>query len=324
MVGAIVNGGDMAWFFKLVGEKAEVEKSAASLTALFGSVGYDPKTKQPTWKLPDGWTDRGASGMRLTTLVSPAEQGGLELSVTGLSGSADWSGLLLSNLNRWRGQMKQPPLDAAALDAAVEPIADAPEGSVTLTIDGWFDDGGMRAPFASGAPFARGGAAANAPFAGGTAAAGGKPTINPRSAKPGAKLAYDLPAGWVEAAPSAMRIANLRAGAGEDAPVVTASTFPAAGAMGEVGANLNRWRGQVGLSPLSPAELEADSESVTIDGVDGKLVNAVGGERTIVAAMATRGDRVWFFKIAGGAGEVEQQTAAFREWVASVRFAAQD
>lgn len=59
------------------------------------------------WTLPSGWKDKGPSGMRLTTLVTPQ---GNEVSLSLLPGTG---GDLEGNLNRWLGQLnRQVPHEA--------------------------------------------------------------------------------------------------------------------------------------------------------------------------------------------------------------------
>lgn len=68
--------------------------------------------------LPAGWKAEPGSGMRFATLVTP---GGVPVSVTRLNG--DGGGVLM-NINRWRGQLMLPPIDAAEL-AKVTTAVDA-------------------------------------------------------------------------------------------------------------------------------------------------------------------------------------------------------
>jgi hypothetical protein len=66
-----------------------------------------------TWTLPKGWTQSAGSGMRYAT-IKPAIPG-VDVSIVVLSGPA---GGELANVNRWRGQLGLPPVDANALASA--------------------------------------------------------------------------------------------------------------------------------------------------------------------------------------------------------------
>jgi hypothetical protein len=79
------------------------------------------------WKLPKGWTDSPASGMRYATLKAPAE-GKLDISVTMLAGTA---GGELANVNRWRGQIGLPPVEESALGKSRQ-VVKTPAGEIAL------------------------------------------------------------------------------------------------------------------------------------------------------------------------------------------------
>ena len=61
------------------------------------------------------------------------------------------------------------------------------------------------------------------------------------------RLEYQRPAGWNEVAPSQMRAASFRV-PGKDGKQADVSVIPLPGLAGSDLDNVNRWRGQVGLS----------------------------------------------------------------------------
>lgn len=65
---------------------------------------------------------------------------------------------------------------------------------------------------------------------------------------------FQVPEGWVEIPPTSMRLINLRFGASGEGEAYL--TFLSDGG-GGVAANVNRWRSQMGLEPLSEAEIAA-------------------------------------------------------------------
>lgn len=150
MLAAILPAGGQAWFFKLVGPLAAVEKRAAEVEKFFASVrvGEDGR---PQWELPAEWKEEQGSGMRAATMRIPADAEPLELSVIGLPWRGT-SGDLLSNINRWRGQMKLPEVGQQQLAEFTREIK---AGDATMTIvdlRGRFEAGpAMMAPFARGA-----------------------------------------------------------------------------------------------------------------------------------------------------------------------------
>src|ERR1019366_7968931 len=104
------------------------------------------------------------------------------------------------------------------------------------------------------------------------------------------------------------------------------SVIPLAGLPGSDEANVNRWRGQVGLSPMSPDELKKSAESVEAGGQPAQLYDIAGqnqgsGDATrILGVIQHRAGAVWFFKMTGDADLAEQQKPAFVAFLKSVEF----
>jgi hypothetical protein len=100
---------------------------------------------------------------------------------------------------------------------------------------------------------------------------------------------------------------------------VTISKFP--GEAGGQEANINRWRGQLGLSPISGAD--SSVSSLEIDGrkaylVDIKGTNARSGKQArMVAIGVPRSDETWFYKLLGDEAAVEKEKSAFIQFVKS-------
>jgi hypothetical protein len=139
-------------------------------------------------------------------------------------------------------------------------------------------------------------------------------------------LHYTLPAGWETKAPSAMRVASF--GISQDGKQADVSVIPLGGMAGTDPANVNRWRGQVGLGKLDDAELTKLAEKITVGEQPADLYDLAGtspgsgdAER-IVGVILHRDDTSWFFKMTGDAGLVEQQKPAFVEFLKSVQFGA--
>ena len=125
-----------------------------------------------------------------------------------------------------------------------------------------------------------------------------------------------------------MRKAAFRVQEGEAKAEVTVLDFPAAPGtqMADVGANVRRWAGQVGLASLSDDSLEEMVSEVTIDGSQASLVKLIGPEessprKAMLAAMLPRekDGKVWFFKMVGDASLVEGQQQQFRAFLESVQ-----
>ena len=85
-------------------------------------------------------------------------------------------------------------------------------------------------------------------------------------------IRWTKPEQWTELAPTAFRKGNYVFEDESGGKVeITVSSFP--GDVGGTLANVNRWRGQAGLSPISQGELAASLSDLTIDGHHGQIVD---------------------------------------------------
>ena len=100
------------------------------------------------------------------------------------------------------------------------------------------------------------------------------------------------------------------------------SAFP--GDVGGAAANVNRWRGQIGLNPVS--ETEALSLLNKINTADGEaqwveLTGADGEEAVrMLGAIVPRGGQTWFYKIMGSESLVAQEKDALLKFVRSAKY----
>jgi hypothetical protein len=339
MLAAILPDGDKAWFFKIVGPLTEVDERADKIAEFFASVRVAAGKPRPDWQLPDGWVEQPGSGMRVATITIPSSGKPLELSVTSLPWT-DTQAELLSNVNRWRGQLQLAPIDPSGLAECTRELR---VGDATLTVvdlRGRMQDTGMTPPFASGTratPSGSGSRPVSDP-----AAATGLPAGHPPIAGAGAggngagdgPLKYESPDGWESLPASGIRKAAFRVADGPREAVVTVIDFPAASGpmLADPLANVNRWRGEVGLKPLAADDLPAALEPIEIAGLQANYVEAVpdaksnepNADRGTLAAMATSNGVIWFFKISGDRDLVVAQREKFRSFLKSVQLNARD
>ena len=151
-----------------------------------------------------------------------------------------------------------------------------------------------------------------------TTAAAAAPKDN-SAAQPG--LHWTLPSGWTEVAPGAMSIATFKV-SGPNGAEAEVSVVPLPGAAGGDAANVNRWRGQVGLPAATADELQKMGEAVQISDQSATLYDIVGSDnaKRILGVMQDRSGSTWFFKMTGEAGLVEQQKPEFIAFLKSVTF----
>ena len=131
-------------------------------------------------------------------------------------------------------------------------------------------------------------------------------------------LKYALPAGWTEKPATQMRVASFEVSAnGKTADI---SVIPLGGAAGGMTANVTRWRGQVGLPPVTDEETVKAAELAAVGDQPADLFDLAGGGQRIIAVIFHRADTAWFFKMTGDAQLVEAQKPAFVSFLKTVQF----
>lgn len=178
------------------------------------------------------------------------------------------------------------------------------------------------APAVMPAPQARGTLPDGHPPVGGGQPPAGDQATMANTAVPtagGSDLQWTAPASWTPKTGSSMRkgsFAVKRDGAEADLAI---TAFP--GDTGGLHANINRWRGQVGLAPAAPAELDAAVQH--LDGRAGMhfdVVDLVGPSGTrLLGAITTHNGNSWFFKLMGPDAVVAGEKAAFVEFLHTVK-----
>jgi hypothetical protein len=138
---------------------------------------------------------------------------------------------------------------------------------------------------------------------------------------------WTVPAGWQEGQSSAMRRATF-ALKGDDGQAAEVAVSSLPGDAGGLLANVNRWRSQFGLGPLTPDQVAAVTADVDIDGMKVTLVDfqtdttpagKTHPQGMIVAILAHEGNS-WFFKMTGDAPLVGSQKEELLQFVKSMKF----
>lgn len=112
-----------------------------------------------------------------------------------------------------------------------------------------------------------------------------------------ATIAWEVPAGW-ERVPGEkpMRFATFRR-TGQTNEEIAVSQFP--GDVGGVLANVNRWRAQVGLGPISDADLPEETKTFDNGKLKGYTMRLKGEPQHMLAAIIPEpeANRTWFVKV---------------------------
>jgi hypothetical protein len=138
----------------------------------------------------------------------------------------------------------------------------------------------------------------------------------------GHDLEWQAPEHWISQPASAMRRGSylIKYAEGPSAEL-SITAFP-----GDVGgdlANINRWRNQLQLAPLSPAELPGAYTVIQTDEFEFKLAdlnnhNLAEPQRTLSAFTTFEGS-TWFFKLTGNESVVASERPAFLSFLKTVK-----
>ena len=304
-----------------------------------GGTGAQAQLK---WTLPAGWQEKTPSEMRVGSFTAPGKDGQTaDVSIIPLPSMGPE--MELNNLNMWRGELQLPP----ATKAESEPVAIGPgQGKLFEIADGktpgriivaeldrdgtsyYFkmrgDDAAVRdqkpafLEFLKSVSFAAGPATAMTdPHAGMTTA--------PAQAQAGADSSAGLPAGWKEIPNPQMLLAKYVIQGSDDAKAdVNVSML--AGTGGGVMMNISRWRGQLGLPPLSEEDFSKQPQTVDMAGGKATVVDITGtdsktGKKArLVGVIAPQGTDTWFYKLMGDEQVVGQQKDTFMKFIQTAKF----
>jgi len=312
----------------------------------FGVMGADtaqreePEESPIMWVGPPGWDELPPTSMRLANYGVGAE-GECYLTILGGGG-----GGVHGNVNRWRDQMglgEISPAEVEALprvnllgrDAYLLELEGAYRGMGTEVRDGWALRGAILGSdrftifvkFTGPLEVVRLQRDAFDAFCASIglhehAAGDGAPQATTGAESAGG-VAWEVPAGWTVEAGSGMRLVTFHIGAVECYLTVLG------GDGGGVVGNIQRWVGQLGLTPPTEAEVKA-LPTVEVLGVESHLLEATGEYSGMGAAQPTPDitmlgiacvleDRAIFIKMLGPSAEVSVERDRFLAFVASMR-----
>lgn len=317
MLAVLIPVDSTAWFLKAMGPVDKIAEMEGDFQRVVEGVSFE--AGRPRFALPDGWAEQPGNQFREATLVAADR----EISVTKLAINTDLRPYVLLNVNRWRGQLNLPPIAIGELDTATKTIQVGDRESYYVDIVGKASGGGM-----SGAPFARGRPGGNNS---GTVPAprsredSETPTNTDTAASASdtneqASWDYEVPDGWTPGRTNSFRIAAFDITSETGKAEVT--VIPLGAAAGSVLENVNRWRGQIELPPITEEELAQSVEEVKAGSLTGSYVEVIPpGDETeaILAAIFPTDNQTIFVKLKGAKAVAVEQTSAFRKFVESLR-----
>jgi len=138
---------------------------------------------------------------------------------------------------------------------------------------------------------------------------------------PTAKPTFTVPANWTEQTPGSMQLAKYVPAGASGKAEVTVAVLPGDG--GGTGANVNRWRRQLGLEPWGEAALKTGVQPMKVDGAEAYLVDLgnPATQKRMIAVGVLHGGQSWFYKLTGETAAVEAERLSFVRFVEGARYA---
>ncbi len=317
-----------------------------------------PKLK---YVLPDGWKEKNLTQMRVASFGISENGKTADVSVIPLGGNAGGD---LANVNRWRKDVGQAALASDEdLNKLAEPVTVAGQPAnlfdLSGTNPGTGDEEGIVAvilhtddtawffKMTGDADLVKKNKPAFIAFLKslefGQAAAPVAPDLSQLppshpaipgmdSAAPAAPAAdttgkptWTVPAGWKEGQLAQFLVAKFVIQTGDASAAVNVSQLNGDG--GGLLPNINRWRGQLGQTPLTEDDV-AKLPTIDASGVKATLVEIAGTDArsgqpaNLVGVVLPLTGQTWFYKLMGDASVVTQQKAAFIAFIQSAKYPA--
>ncbi len=127
---------------------------------------------------------------------------------------------------------------------------------------------------------------------------------------------WTVPAGWTAVTPGSMLLASFDLPGG--GAKVTVSSLSGDG--GGLLPNVNRWRGQIGLGPISAGELASVTTEVELPGGKATLVDLANDEQRMLTLIVPRQGQSWFYKSMGDFATVAREKDALLQFARSAQY----
>jgi len=260
ILGAILPLESGCYFLKASDTPDRLEPLMEGFLSIVQGFAIDEQTGRPSNAMPSGWKMNPRNDIALAEFVSPESTGGVKFTVTALAmpGEKDWPEYLLSNVNRWRGQLKIDPVSLETLNDSLiaVPRGDGKLPSYIFDAEGT-GSGGMAprsaVPSPASSPVSPSSSTPAGPSGADKTSAVPTPAGDASSGKEEIKrpdLKYRLPEGWSVGQGSAFRLATLKIESAEGNGEVTVSM-----ATDNPQANTAMWAQQV-LKGSDPSQVD--------------------------------------------------------------------
>lgn len=137
---------------------------------------------------------------------------------------------------------------------------------------------------------------------------------------------WTIPSGWQSQPPSQFLLAEYSI-SGSNGAKAEVNVAELDGEGGGLLANVNRWRGQLGLDAIGENDLPQFTQSLDVPGGKATLVDFAGVDAKtstptrLIAVVVSENGQTWFYKLMGNERTVAQQKNAFTKFIQSANYA---
>jgi len=152
------------------------------------------------------------------------------------------------------------------------------------------------------------------------------PAAAPQGQTETAPSIWTVPSGWQSVPPSQFLLAEFSI-PGANGAKAEVNVAAMGGNGGGLLANVNRWRGQIGLGASAENDLPQLAHPLDVPDCKATIVDFTGTDpktgapTRLVGAIVLQNDRTWFYKLMGDGKIVAQQKDAFTKFIQSANYA---
>jgi hypothetical protein len=296
---------------------------------------------QLQWTLPNGWKAIAPSQMRVASFT-----------VTGSSGETADVGVIplprggdeLALVNMWREQMELPTLTNQTTDTETISVGNDSAKLFDIASDALLIDGKFRARILV-AMLTRGETSWFFKMTGEDSFVASQKenflqflksvsfvenaqaqiASAPATQNESNNSIWTIPSGWQQLPPSKFLLAEFSI-ADTNGATAEVNVAELSGEGGGFLANVNRWRGQLGLPPFAEADLLPYENEIDVIGSPYGIVDFTGTDSQtgkparLVGAIVPQSRQTWFYKLMGDESVVAQQKDAFIKFIQSAKY----
>jgi len=352
-------GRDDVQVYRVAKEQPQPQQEQAQGGTMPGRAELSGSPPNVKYKLPAGWEETAPGQMRVASFHVQGKDGKqADVGVVPLPGLASGD---LEIVNRWRSTVGQPAVKEDELQKLAQPVeiggltgqlyeqsgenpGSGDQGRILAAVlrrEGvaWFfkmngDDElvAQQKPafldFLKSVSFVQGSVRTDLPPSHppiGDLSSMPMPAATATSSTPEGKPNWQVPESWKEVPGGPFLVAKFTI-SGADNAQATVNISMSGGTGGGLAMNVNRWRGQLGLSPLSDDALNklvtsmdtAAGKAMLVDmaGIDGRT----NQKARLIGAIVPQGNRTWFYKLMGTEQLVEKEKDTFSKFVQTVKY----